>query len=74
MGDCTKPATVLKESELNDFDKLYDIGKKAVDNNFNQPLRESYHHLQKTIGELHTKGITALGPALVVSLGMATVS
>lgn len=75
LGDCCSNSFAISEQDLDDFDKLYEIGKNdTVERNFNHSIRESYDNLKKAVSGLKTKGVTALGPALAISLGMATVS
>lgn len=71
IGDGTSAHVTIGGDKLSDFDKLLEEGKKhRVANN----IKKTSKDLIKKLYKLEEKGTTALGPALVVALGMASES
>ena len=62
------PMTVAGD-KLTSFDTLLDIGKKA---SVSKPISESYAKLSDKLWSISESGATALGPALTVSIGIAS--
>ncbi|KAJ8309347.1 hypothetical protein KUTeg_014221 [Tegillarca granosa] len=72
LGDGSQTSVNVNESEFNAFDSLLSTGQKYTSDINIRPLAESYSDLETIIKGLHTRGCTALGPALAVSLGIVT--
>ena len=53
-------------------DILFELGQASFEGRFDQTIQFNYSNLQKTIQSLKPTGRTALGPALVVSIGAAS--
>ncbi|KAL7716623.1 VWFA domain-containing protein [Entamoeba marina] len=68
LGDCTKTSLQINNKMLDDFDSLVDIGKEKVDLDSISATSES---IIKTVSAMHTKGCTALGPALLLGTVIA---
>mmetsp|Transcript_27024 Transcript_27024/g.23927 ORF Transcript_27024/g.23927 Transcript_27024/m.23927 type:complete len:243 (+) Transcript_27024:644-1372(+) len=70
-GDCCSNVINIRGNDLNDFDKMFNtsmgFGSSIMQNN----LSQSFDNLKKSVQDLQTGGITALGPGLVCSLGLA---
>lgn len=71
-GDCTKQK-VLVTADLNSFDGLREFAKAQSDILFIEPLKETGDRVEAAIKNLKPNGLTALGPALLSSLGLVQV-
>eukprot|EP01089_Gocevia_fonbrunei_P002992 TRINITY_DN12855_c0_g1_i1.p1 TRINITY_DN12855_c0_g1~~TRINITY_DN12855_c0_g1_i1.p1 ORF type:complete len:157 (+),score=25.17 TRINITY_DN12855_c0_g1_i1:1-471(+) len=69
VGDGFKSANVVTGDKLNDYDTLLNIGKKTK---VGKPISKSYAALHKHLFSIEESGATALGPALLISLGIAS--
>lgn len=68
LGDGSQEVVVVAGDKLNDYNTLLEIGKQYV---VQKPIRESKETLVQKLFELEETGSTALGPAVVVCVGMA---
>ena len=67
IGDGTTSPVIIGGDKLDNFDTLLEEGKKLSINN---PVKETHKELINKLYKLQESGTTALGPALVVGLGM----
>jgi len=72
LGDRTSPPKKYKDATLNNFSTLLEDGITCAPAYLSKPVKESYPYLIKTLSELRTGGATALGPALLISVALAT--
>eukprot|EP01022_Parablepharisma_sp_SALTPOND_P016535 TRINITY_DN244_c0_g2_i1.p1 TRINITY_DN244_c0_g2~~TRINITY_DN244_c0_g2_i1.p1 ORF type:complete len:670 (+),score=77.61 TRINITY_DN244_c0_g2_i1:945-2954(+) len=72
LGDKTVPPKVYKEHVLSNFSTLLEDGIVQAPKYLSKPLKDSYPHLLDTLKSLRTGGATALGPALLISVALAT--
>jgi len=71
IGDGSSAVVNVSGDKLNNFDSLLEEGKKVhITNNIKKTQKDLINKLYK----LQESGTTALGPALVVSLGIASAS
>eukprot|EP01092_Planopodium_desertum_P005534 TRINITY_DN231_c0_g1_i2.p1 TRINITY_DN231_c0_g1~~TRINITY_DN231_c0_g1_i2.p1 ORF type:complete len:749 (-),score=157.94 TRINITY_DN231_c0_g1_i2:44-2227(-) len=69
IGDGTASPVTITGDKLNNFDALFEAGTKY---SVTDPIKTTHTALAKRIWDLEESGTTALGPALVASIGMAT--
>lgn len=74
FGDClTKDPIVIEDGNtLDNFDKLFEAGAKAFSKTMNAGVEKSHDPMAKLMNERDCDGCTALGPGVVVSLGLAS--
>ncbi|XP_046381349.2 circularly permutated Ras protein 1-like [Haliotis rufescens] len=72
VGDGTGPSIKSTGVNNNDFDALINKGKDLAERNEIKPLRLSHDGLMEKVAELHTRGSTALGPALAICAGFVS--
>ncbi|KAL7713423.1 VWFA domain-containing protein [Entamoeba marina] len=68
LGDCTKSPLQINSRMMDDFDSLVDIGKEKV---YLDPISVTGDRIIKNVQSMHTKGSTALGPALLLGTVIA---
>ncbi|KAF6735258.1 Circularly permutated Ras protein 1 [Oryzias melastigma] len=68
-GDGTRPPLTFRDWALVDYDHVW---KQASDYSIPHCIAETYHHLIRTIKELREHGATALGPAVLASVAIAS--
>ena len=73
IGDGVATETIPQEA-LGNFDQLMDFSQDRRGKFLNTPISESYSNLKSSIMNLKSKGGTALGPALLVSIILASES
>lgn len=71
-GDCTQPPLVVSGDKLKDFDFLQKNGIDSTDSHMQKNIGEINEKLIEKLYELEESGPTALGPALLTAIGMAT--
>ena len=54
------------------YDALLANGLTQAETRMNKPISETKESLLHRVSEMHTKGITALGPAVLTSVAMAS--
>ncbi|KAK6171248.1 hypothetical protein SNE40_019476 [Patella caerulea] len=69
MGDGTTSQRTIFGHTLNDFKQLEMIGSELA---LPKPIKGTQHSLSKEIMKLYPTGFTALGPSIVVALGLAS--
>ncbi|KAH3757449.1 circularly permutated Ras protein 1 [Pelomyxa schiedti] len=69
FGDGTNTCVTVAGDKLNDWDQLLNIGKE---NAVEKPISETHKFLAEAVRGLNEQGKTALGPALLVSTGIAS--
>ncbi|XP_074655604.1 circularly permutated Ras protein 1-like isoform X2 [Tubulanus polymorphus] len=74
LGDERQANQTIDSSLQFDFDKLFEAGRKIGEENSYKSITESESLIRKQVNSLSTSGCTALGPALLVSCGIATQS
>eukprot|EP01091_Cochliopodium_minus_P009235 TRINITY_DN222_c0_g3_i1.p1 TRINITY_DN222_c0_g3~~TRINITY_DN222_c0_g3_i1.p1 ORF type:complete len:714 (-),score=288.87 TRINITY_DN222_c0_g3_i1:43-2184(-) len=67
IGDGTSQPVTISGDKLSDFDKLLEEGAKL---NISNTVSQTHKELINKLYKLQESGTTALGPALVVALGM----
>lgn len=72
LGDGTKDAQVISGDKLNNFEYLRDNGKAQFSERMTQPIGETKDVLKAKIEQIEETGPTALGPAILTSVAMAT--
>ncbi|XP_071081331.1 circularly permutated Ras protein 1-like [Haliotis cracherodii] len=72
VGDGTGQPKTVTGVNMKDFDALIKNGKKLADKNEIKPLRLSHDGLMEKVADLHTRGCTALGPALAICAGFVS--
>ena len=73
IGDgVEKPHIVNDHQTLNDYEQLFDIGVRQGEEKMRNPISETKESLLVKAASLYTKGSTALGPAVLVSVAMAS--
>ena len=73
MGDCTQKP-IIYDSKFTDFDYLYNNSMEMGYEILTKPVSQSADKVIDQVKNLQAGGITALGPGLLSSLGMASVS
>ncbi|XP_011490972.2 circularly permutated Ras protein 1 isoform X3 [Oryzias latipes] len=68
-GDGTRPPLTFRDWALVDYDHVW---QQAVDYSVPHCIAETYHHLIRTIKEFREHGATALGPAVLASVAIAS--
>ncbi|KAL6079565.1 Circularly permutated Ras protein 1 [Balamuthia mandrillaris] len=71
IGDGTGVPQTITGDKLNQYDTLLELGK-SHSNLLSHPIQESHEDLSQRLFRVEENGATALGPALLVSLGMAS--
>jgi len=71
VGDASGVPVVIAGDKLQEFDTLKDIGK-GYKLEGTRSISDSHGALQKKIQEIEEGGATALGPALLLSIGIAS--
>jgi len=69
IGDGSKAPVTVTGDKLKDYEALLKAGK---DTSIDTPISKSEGNLRKCLFKIEESGPTALGPALLVSLGMAS--
>lgn len=74
IGDgVEKPFMVTAaDNMLNDYQKLLTNGQAQAGERMNKAIRETKESLLARVAGIHTKGTTALGPAVLTSVAMAS--
>eukprot|EP00051_Salpingoeca_urceolata_P006255 m.83027 g.83027 ORF g.83027 m.83027 type:complete len:861 (-) comp14748_c0_seq2:161-2743(-) len=70
-GDGRQPCVTAKSTQLGNYDELLAFGRDTLADWPLQPVEDSMPWLSEKVAGLAENGSTALGPALVVALGMA---
>jgi len=73
VGDGISDAVTIAGDKLNDCDKLMEIGKGGLAIDKIKPIKDSKPALSKKLEMLQESGATALGPALAVAAGLASI-
>ena len=71
-GDCSQVPEVVSGDKLNDFEYIKKNGIDSTDSHLQKPVGEVHEKLSDKLYELQESGPTALGPALLTSIAMAT--
>jgi hypothetical protein len=71
IGDASVPPKVLTGDKLQDYEALLEASQKDADAYMSKAILETKGNLLKRLGEIEETGQTALGPALLVALGLA---
>lgn len=64
--------TINDPSMLNHYDMLLQNGLTQADERMNKTISETKDALISRVGQMKTKGRTALGPAVLTSVAMAS--
>ena len=72
LGDRASPPKTYSGAALNSFSALLEDGITQAPAYLSRSLKESYPYLLNTLKSLRTGGATALGPALLISVALAT--
>lgn len=71
IGDGSLPSKVITGDKLSDFDELLSSGLKDAENYLSKPVSETKEQIKARVNAIEETGQTALGPGLLVSLGIA---
>ncbi len=72
IGDGTKDSQTISGDKLNNFDYLKENGKAQCGERLTQPISETKDMLKAKLDAIEETGPTALGPAVLTSVAMAT--
>lgn len=72
IGDGTKPVQVITGDKLNDFDFLENNGKAHAASHMEKCIGETAKILSDKIMTIEETGPTAMGPAVLTSIGLAS--
>lgn len=71
IGDGSKPEVKINGNNLNDFDKIKEIGEQNT-GIINRSLKDTSETLLKHLYSIEESGQTALGPAILFSISLIT--
>lgn len=71
-GDCSQPLVVLDDKYYNDFYGMVEHSSNYSQTFLSKAVHETAPKLLQRLSEIHTAGSTALGPALVASIALAS--
>lgn len=74
LGDGSKDPCLLDSDLLSDFDSLVEKGEDLAETMLSQPVSSTAANLSDRVFSLQSDGQTALGPALLLSVAMASKS
>jgi len=72
LGDCCAQPMLIKGNELNDEHFLEKNGKASADVLLQKPIGEAKEFLMHQLNQVGISGRTALGPALLTSIALAS--
>ena len=67
-----QPKLLEKDQTMRDYDKLMEIGLEEGVERMKAPISQTKDSLLQRVGELRVNGLTALGPAMLTSIAMAS--
>lgn len=72
LGDRTSPPKIYEGKQLDNYSALLDESSKLALKYMGAPLKDSYTFLLNTLKTMKVNGATALGPALLTSVALAS--
>ena len=72
IGDGVEKPVIVAEDKLMSYDHLLQNGHEQADTRMNRPISETKNSLLAQVAGLRVKGRTALGPAVLTSVAMAS--
>lgn len=72
IGDGSKDPLVIETLQLVEFDSIFTMAENNADELLQKPIIESFENLTKKFDGLKEKGATALGPALLAAVAIAS--
>ena len=67
-----QPKLLVEDQTMHDYNKLMEIGLEEGVQRMNAPISETKDSLLQRVSELRVNGSTALGPAMLTSIAMAS--
>ena len=68
-GDCLSNVMMIKEKDMNNESKIKSLGEENI-NLITAPIKQSHKEIIKALNATEENGLTALGPAVLMSLSL----
>ena len=72
IGDGVEKSMTIDQNMLNDYNQLLATGEQQAGIRMKKPIAETKDSLLQKVGQMHVNGTTALGPAVLTSVAMAS--
>ena len=72
MGDLESDTIILAGDKLNNFEICLNLANEAYNSLLKKKIEDNYHEIISKFSKINANGKTALGPALLASIGLAS--